>query len=237
MLRSLRHSYGTKLSASDGEIGEVVDFYFDDQNWAVRYLVVDTGSWLSGRQVLISPYAFGGCGELEKLRPLELTREQIELSPSIPSNKPVSRQDEEEFHRHYGWPAYWKGEASKGTPGFPILEARDTALPSQQALTAANYGEGAEAHLRSAKAVTGYVIQASDGMSGHVCDFMVDTQSWTIRQLVIRTTRGMPGREVQIPTTEVDQISYADSTISVNMKVEAVEQPPEDNLAPSHSPF
>ena len=55
MLRSIKQLHGAKLGASDGEIGHVKDFYFDDQNWAVRYVVADTGSWLPGRQVLISP--------------------------------------------------------------------------------------------------------------------------------------------------------------------------------------
>src|SRR5204862_501986 len=55
MLRSLRQLYGKKLGASDGDIGHVKDFYFNDQQWAIRYVVADTGSWLSGRLVLISP--------------------------------------------------------------------------------------------------------------------------------------------------------------------------------------
>src|ERR1035437_6817696 len=109
MLRSITQLYGAKLGASDGEIGHAKDFYFDDQNWVVRYLVVDTGSWLSGRKVLISPHAFGSLHEARKLMQVNLTRKQIEKSPLIESHKPVSRQYEEEYFRYYGWPYHWQG--------------------------------------------------------------------------------------------------------------------------------
>ena len=109
MLRSIKQLYGDKLGASDGEIGHVKDFYFDDQNWVVRYIVADTGSWLSGRQVLISPHSFGSLPQAGKVLRVNLTRKQIENSPSIDSHKPVSRQYEEEYHRYYGWPTIGKG--------------------------------------------------------------------------------------------------------------------------------
>ena len=133
MLRSVKKLYGDKLGASDGEIGHVKDFYFDDQNWVVRYLVVDTGSWLSGRKVLISPHAFGRLHQAGKLLQVNLTRKQIEDSPSIESHKPVSRQYEEEYHRYYGWPYYWQGEGLWGMSGFPILELPPKLLPNEQA--------------------------------------------------------------------------------------------------------
>ena len=74
------------------------DFYFDDQSWAVRYVVADTGSWLSGRQVLLSPHSFGNFHQAGKILTVNLTRKQIESSPVIESHKPVSRQYEEEYY-------------------------------------------------------------------------------------------------------------------------------------------
>src|SRR4029079_19349313 len=103
MLRSIKQLYGNKLGASDGEIGHVKDFYFDEQNWAVRYLVADTGSWLPGRQVLISPPSLARVDQAGKVLNVNLTRKQIENSPSIESHKPVSRQYEEDYHRYYRW--------------------------------------------------------------------------------------------------------------------------------------
>src|SRR5580698_6685819 len=123
MFQSLKQLYGKKLGASDGDLGQVKDFYFDDHTWAVRYVVADTGKWLPGRQVLLSPHAFGDCQPVGKTMLVNLTRKQIEDGPSIESHKPVSRQYEEEYHRYYGWPYYWEGDGLwGGTRGFPILE-------------------------------------------------------------------------------------------------------------------
>ena len=103
MLRSIKQLYGHSLGTAEGEIGTVKDFYFDDQHWAIRYVVVDTGAWLSGRLVLISPHAFGSFYEDGDSLLVNLTRKQIENSPAIETHKPVSRQYEEEYYRYYGW--------------------------------------------------------------------------------------------------------------------------------------
>ena len=231
MLRSTKQLYGNKLGASDGEIGHVKDFYFDDQNWAIRYVVADTGSWLPGRQVLISPHAFGNLGQAGKILTVNLTRKQIEASPAIELHQPVSRQYEEEYHRYYGWPYYWQGGGLWGMSGFPILELPPKPLPNEPVGENGRPPENAEAHLRSTQVVNGYHLQASDGIIGHVCDFMMDAQSWAIRQLVIKTGHRLSGKEVEIPTRNVDRISYPDSTVFVNLTREAVEQSPAHHLA------
>ena len=232
MLCAIKQLYGNKLGASDGDIGHVKDFYFDDQNWAVRYVVADTGSWLPGRQVLISPHSLYRIDQGAKVLGVNLTRDQIESSPAIELHKPVSRQFEEEYYRHYGWPYYWRGDALWGMSGFPILEQAATPLPVEQALVTANYGEGADAHLRSAKAVNGYHLQASDGIVGHVCDFMMDPQSWAIRQLLIKIGHRFSGNEVQVPTSKVDRISYEESAVFVNLTSEAVKRGFAHDLTP-----
>jgi len=231
MLRSVKQLYGDKLGASDGEIGQVKDFYFDDQNWMVRYLVADTGSWLPGRQVLISPHAFPE-GFRGKILRVNLTRKQIEDSPSIESHKPLSRQYEEEYHCYYGWPYYWQGGGVWGMSGFPILELPLKPLPREPATAIGPQPERADAHLRNTQAVNGYHLQASDGIIGHVCDFMMDDKSWAIGQLVIKTGHRFSGKEVLIPTSKVDRISFDDSTVFVNLTKEAVEQSPAPHLVP-----
>jgi hypothetical protein len=232
MLQIIKQLYGDKLGASDGDIGHVKDFYFDDQDWVVRYLVADTGSWLSARKVLISPHAFGRLDPSGKLLPVELTRKQIEDSPSIESHKPVSRQYEEEYHRYYGWPYYWEGSGLWGMGGFPILELPTESLREETASPSGGSPERADAHLWSAEAVNGYHIQASDGPIGHICDFMMDDQTWAIRQLVVKTGHRFSGREVQIPTSQVGRISYEASTVFVNLTTEAVERSPAHHSEP-----
>src|SRR4030095_7055938 len=216
MLRSIRQLYGDKLGASDGEIGHVKDFYFDDQNWAIRYLVADTGSWLPGRQVLLSPYSLGRLDQAEKVLRVNLTRKQIEDSPPIESHKPVSRQYEEEYYRYYGWPYYWQGDALWGISGFPILELPPKPFPDQSRTMIGPPLAPTDAHLRSTQTVNGYNVRTSDDVTvGHVCDFMMDTESWAIRQLVVKTGHRLSGKEALVETKTVDRISYDESTVFV----------------------
>jgi len=232
MLRSLKQLYQVKLDASDGEIGQVKDFYFDDQNWAIRYVVADTGSWLPGRQVLLSPHAFGSLHRAGTLLGVNLTRKQIQDSPSIESHQPVSRQYEEEYYRYYGWPYYWQGGALWGLSGSPILEARSDPFPGEQTTADGRAPERADAHLHSAKALNGYRLHARDGVIGHVYDFMMDDQSWAIGQLVIKTGHRFSGKEVEIPTSKVERISWDESAVFISVTKEAVEHSPPHPVAP-----
>jgi hypothetical protein len=233
MLHSIKQLYGDRLGASDGAIGHVKDFYFDDQTWAVRYLVADTGTWLTGRQVLLSPHALGNAYLAGKVLTVHLTRKQIEDSPSIELHQPVSRQYEEEYYRYYGWPYYWQGDGLWGMGGFPILESPAKPLPKEQTFAADPQRGGTNAHLRSTQAVKGYHLRATDGITGHVSDFMMDDKSWAIGELVIRTGHRFTGNEVQIPVGKVDRISYEDSTVFVNLTREAVEQCSTHDPAPA----
>jgi hypothetical protein len=232
MLQSLKKLYGDKLGATDGEIGHVKDFYFDDRSWAVRYLVADTGSWLTGRQVLISPHAFGSLIQAGKVLRVNLTRQQIENSPSIESRKPVSRQYEEEYYRYYGWPFYWQGGGLWGISNFPVVPPPSGPLPGESSLASDGTLERADAHLRSAQDVNGYRLQASDGTIGHVCDFMMDDPSWAIAQLVVKTGHRLSGKEVRVPTSMIDRISYEESTVFVSVTKEAIEKSPAHHLTP-----
>jgi hypothetical protein len=231
MLQSIKELYGEKLGALDGEMGHVKDFYFDDQNWAVRYVVADTGSWLSGRHVIISPHAFGTLDQDGKVLHVKLTRKQIEGSPSMESHKPVSRQFEEEYYQYYGWPCYWQGDGLWGMSGFPIMPLPVTPPPGKTAGASRPKSKGGDSHLRSTQAVNGYHLAATDGIIGHVCDFMMDTRNWAISALVIKTGNRFSGKEVQIPTDAVDRISYDTSTVFVNLTKEAVEQSSTHQLA------
>ena len=231
MLQSIKKLYGDKLGASDGDLGHVKDFYFDDQNWVVRYLVADTGTWLPGRQVLISPHSLGGLSRHGKVLAVKLTRKQIEESPSIDSHKPISRQYEEEFYRFYGWDYYWDGDALWGKSGFPLLDLPPDNLSRGPTSPNRSQPERRDAHLRSTQAVGGYHLEASDGTTGHVADFLINTQSWAISHLVIKTGHRLSGKEVQILTSKVVRISYDQSTVVVDLTRNAVEESPVHELA------
>jgi sporulation protein YlmC with PRC-barrel domain len=230
MLQSIKQLYGEKLGALDGEIGHVKDFYFDDRNWAVRYLVADTGNWLTSRQVLLSPHAVGSLYQDGKILLVNLTRKQIENSPAIELHKPVSQQYEEEYYQYYGLPSYWQGDGLWGMSNFPILTVPPKTLPDETIAAANEKHKRADAHLRSAQSVKGYNIEATDGTIGHVADFMMDAESWAIRSLVVKTGHRFSGNEVEILVNKVDRISYEKSTVFVNLTKEAVEHSPPNHL-------
>ena len=233
MLQSIKQLYGNKLGASDGDIGQVKDFYFNDLTWAVRYVVADTGNWLPGRQVLLSPHAFGSIYPAGNAMLVNLTRKQIEGSPAIETHKPVSRQYEEDYYRYYGWPYYWEGDGLwGGMRGFPILELPPKFASVEPPAATGPKPERADAHLRSTQAVNGYHLQAGEDIVGHVCDFLMDDKSWAINQLVIKIGHRFTGKEVQIPMSQVERISYKESTVFVKLTKDAIEKSPEHRLVP-----
>ena len=231
MLQNIKLLYGKKLGASDGDIGHVKDFYFDDQTWAVRYLVADTGTWLSGRQVLLTPHAFepqalAWSGVDTDVLRVNLTRKQIENSPSIDAHHPVSRQYEIEYYRYYGWPAYWEGGGMLGLAGYPIVSPPST--PANRPHHGHNQRD--DVHLRSSKAVMGYAIQATDGPLGTGSGFLVDGKSWTIRELAVETGHWYSGKEILISTDKVERISYEDSKVFVHLARTDLERTAENDL-------
>jgi sporulation protein YlmC with PRC-barrel domain len=217
MLRSIKSLYGYTIQARDGDIGKVQEFYFDDQAWTIRYLVVDTGGWLLGRRVLLSTVAAGQPEWEKRAFPAVLTKEQVEHSPSISADKPVSRQMEEDLHTYYGWTPYWSGAGIAMAEAAAEREKREAGDP----------------HLRSTQKVTGYHIQATDGEIGHVEDFVVDDETWVIRYMVVNTRNWLPGKSVLVAPTWVDRISWAGGLVYLDLDRETIKNSPEfDPSAP-----
>jgi hypothetical protein len=223
MLRRCQTLLGYHLGATDGEIGAARDFYFDDQNWTVRYLVADTGYWLTGRLVLISPHALKEPDDTKKLLPVYLTRKQIEDSPPITADQPVSRQYEREFYRYYGWPFSWAGPALWGPGPYPIYYAP---IQERQEPSAETANEEGDPHLRSVQEITGYHLQARDGELGQVDDFIIDDKDWAIRYMVADTRRWLPGKKVLIAPAWIEGVSWDRSTLSVDLPKETIKHAP-----------
>src|SRR5688572_24303801 len=162
MTHHITSLYGNKLGATDADIGHVRDFYFDDRQWHVRYVVADTGTWLPRRQVLLSPHAFGRLEQQEQTLLINLSRQQIEDSPPIDSHRPVSRQYEAEYFRYYGWPVYWVGDGFGGLGGYPGI----IPVPAESESDEYKQTKPDDPHLRSTRAVTGYQVHAFDGTVG-----------------------------------------------------------------------
>ena len=227
MLQNIKQLYGNKLAADDGDIGHVKDFYFDDESWVVRYLVADTGSWLMGRLVLLTPHSFGKLDRDEKTLHVKLHKKKIQDSPSIESHKPVSRQYETDYYAYYGWPAYWDGSAMWGIGGYPVILP-----PSKKEMELQKkFHHRDDKHLRSMQEVIGYNIQSVDGEIGHVSSFLVDDRSWAIHELVIETGHWFSGKEILIPTGKVKRISYEEAKVFVSLTKADIQQTAENEIS------
>jgi hypothetical protein len=211
---------GYHLECLDGKIGRVEEFYFDDHHWTIRYLVADTGSWLPGRQVLISPYALGHVVEEEKIITVSLTEKQIENSPSIHSDQPVSRQFETDYYEYYGWPMYWVGPYMWGY--YPYMERNPEKWQDYK-----KDEDVWDPHLRSTQEVSDYHVQAKDGEIGHIEDFIIDDETWAIRYLIIDTRNWWPGKKVLLSPKWIDRISWEEAKVFVNLERETIRQSPE----------
>ncbi|HEY3378117.1 MAG TPA: PRC-barrel domain-containing protein [Armatimonadota bacterium] len=220
MLNKAKTLLSYTVDSLDGEIGRVKEFYFDDLHWTIRYLIVDTGNWLTGRQVLISPYALVAVNDAEQRIAISLTKQQIEDSPPLNSDKPVSRQFEEDYYGYYGWPMYWNGPYLWGP--FPFIDrSREEWTESTEVLKAW------DPHLRSTHDVSGHAIQALDGEIGHVEDFIIDDKTWAIRYLVVATHNWWPGKKVLIAQRWIESVSWGESKVFINLTCETIKQSPE----------
>ena len=224
---------GYAIEASDGKIGTVSDFLFDDTSWKVRWLVVDTGNWLSGRKVLIHPSAIGTADYVRKELAVALTKNQVKESPNSYRDEPVSRQMEHNLYDYYGWDPAWGG----GYYGMGVIASPLSAPPffgssgmREEALLDARLDD-ANPHLRSIAAITGYHVEASDGDIGHVSDFIIDEACWGIRYVIIDTRNWWSGKHVLIAPYAITEVRYSDSHIRLNVTRDQVKTSPEWNPA------
>lgn len=228
---------GSRVRATDGEVGSITDLLFDDATWHVRWAVVDSGSWLSGREVLLPPRYFAHPdAELNEF-PVDLRRERVEQSPDISTDAPVSRQMEADLYRHYNWQPYWDDlyYPSGGVVPPSYIGEGTMQPPAPQGLSrpsAANdqlppdHTQG-DPHLRSINEVTGYYVRASDDDIGHVEDFLLEEASWAIRYLIVDTQNWWPGKMVLVAPRWAREIDWRNSTLRLDRTREQVRNSPE----------
>lgn len=239
MLRSMNDLEGYAIRATDGLIGHVKDFYFDDEAWVVRCLIVETGSWLSSRKVLISPIAIGQPSWKDKVLPVSITREQVKNSPDIDTDKPISRQQERQYFGYYGYyPYYWGGAGFWGGGAYPGMMLRGAGLAgSSTDYIKAQADQGRitreaaqdsndDLHLRSGNEVMTYHIEASDGGIGHVQGLLLDDETWAVRYLVVETSNWWLGHQVLIAPKWVQNASWSERAVSVNLTRQSIKDAP-----------
>lgn len=237
MLRSGNDLRGLKIRATDGDIGKVDQFLFDDEHWTIRYIVVNTAGWLLKELVLLSPRSIAGVDWDDRRIDVSLTREQVEQAPPIATDQPVSRQMETELASYYGYHPYWYGPGLWGGTGYPFgagVAAGYPAMVAEEQAQSAVAGDGepgeepqGDQHLRSTREVSGYAIHALDGDIGHVDDFLMDDETWAIRYLVIQAGGWWSGKEVVIAPRWATGISWGERTVSVDLTREQIKESPE----------
>jgi hypothetical protein len=195
---------GFSIEASDGKLGTVSDFLFDDSTWKLRWLVIQTGNWLKDRKVLVHPSAIDKADLPNNTLLVKLTRDQVEKSPGIATDEPVSMKMEYRLSAYYGMPPLQGGMYGGGTAiampmGFPTTD------------------HAGDPHLRSLAAVTGYSIHASDGAMGHLESFLIDDESWDIRYLVANTRDWWFGRQVLLSPASVREILWEQHELRLNL--------------------
>lgn len=232
MLRNAKEMEGYAVCATDGTIGHVKDFYLDDDKWVVRYLVVDTGGWLSSRKVLISPIAVGTPDWDQRLMPVSISREQVKRSPDIDTDKPVSRQHEMMHAGYYGDPYYWGGGGYWGLGMYPYVTmpgyggfGGSAVIPGEEQCESTRH-KHEDPHLRSCNAIVGYHIHASDGDIGHVAGLLIDDQTWAVRYLVVDTSNWWLGHQVLIAPQWIESVRWSNEAVAVSFTRQAVRDAP-----------
>jgi hypothetical protein len=230
MLRSLTDLRGSAIVATDGDLGSVYDFYFDDHFWHVRYIVVDTGKWLPGRRVLLSPGLLGTAAPASDDATsgrlyVNLTREQMRECPGIDTDPPVSRRLHAELATSQKWPAFLSPAA---TPDPGTLADEGASADADRKGSSEQ-----DPDLRSFTEVCGYGIEASDGKIGHVEDFIVDDGIWVIRYFVVDTKNWLPGRKVLAWPQAIRSVSWTERRVHVDLDRATIKSSPEYDASDS----
>lgn len=226
MLSKAKTLKGYALSGLDGDIGSVEEFFFDDRHWTIRYLVAETGSWLSEREVLISPRALSFVNHENKNLSVNLTMRRIEDSPRLESHKPVSRQFEISYHSYFGWPIYWDGPYAWGAFPYLLMQA------GRKALAALLPEAESDPDLRSTRDTTGLVVMGADGAIGRVEDVILDDTSWTIRYLIIDTGSWWPGKKVLVSPAWLERVDWGKPEMFIKLPRATIKAAPEYVEAP-----
>jgi uncharacterized protein YrrD len=231
MKRSINSLLGYTIKGTDGEIGKVEEFYFDDRTSTIRYMVVKTGGWFSGKKVLISPDAFQKPDWEAKTFSVNLTKEKIKNSPDIDTDRPVSRQQEELMRGYYSWPGYYGygmyGYWGLGMWGYPVVEAKERSAEKEMKQMKVTEHVHDNPHLRSTHEVTGYDIHATDSDIGKVEDFIIDDATWKICFLVVETGNWFSGKKVLISPKWIIDVKWQEQKVNINHSKDEVKNSPE----------
>lgn len=206
---------GYPIKATDGELGTVCDLMYEESNWAIRWVVVDTGDWLSGRLVVLPVAVVGQPDPEAHCVPARLTMKQVEQSVGVDSVRTGNSDslDCEQENLPQGRDHYIWGHHDGNTPPAIALDPR--VLSGATRATADMAVARGDGHVSSISAITGYSIEATDGHIGHAEDFLIDTALWQVRYLIVHTSRWWPSEKLLVSPLSVERIDRHESTIHI----------------------
>jgi uncharacterized protein YrrD len=218
MLSTVKELLDCSIHATDGNAGRVEDVLFDDRAWMVRYLVVDTGNWLTSRPLLIPAAALLKMDRTAREVDVNMSREQVMQCRGLETDMPVWRQMAQKYWDVSSWPVLW-------FEGFwtPVV-------------TLNGKGPAGDPHLRSASKVIGYHMRAQGGEVGHVVDFLFDDDVWCLRDFVAETGHWHHARKVLVPPHLVQEVSWPMSTVFVDLPRDRVSDLPDFVATPQLEP-
>lgn len=228
MLNSVKGLESCTVQAKDGSLGHVHDIFFDERDWTVRYVVVDTRRWLPGRHVLVPREKVGTPDWSHTTLEIDLTKEEVREQPGVESHPPLALDARLQFYGSYVWTSHpWGGYVGMVSKQAPPITGPETA----------EGGTAQPVSLRSCREIEGYRIEASDGRIGEVEDFVLQDKGWRIVYVVIDTRRWLPGKKVVVPPTEIDAIDWRDELVRVRLDKESIRASPRYEPADASGPF
>ncbi len=224
MLRSVREVFRFRIRATDGKLGKADDFYFSEDDWSIKYVVVNTGRWFPSDRVLLGPERFERPDPLRRTISVELTKVEVTARAGSDSEEPLSSRQQKLMQERYGGSLYSQGGGPIGVvhgvewgQALALAEAERPALPSAVPQTAHE--------PRSTREVIGYKIEAVDGPLGRLEDFLLEDDDWTLRYLVInRRDVRVPNPRVLAPPSWVQYMSWSESRIHMRVQREKIKR-------------
>lgn len=204
MLLLAGHMQGASVEASDGRLGKLCDFRFDERDGSIRHLVLDGGTWLNRRRITLPPDLVRTKDWADhRLTVAQLTRKQVIDSPTVETHVPLGQPSKEEEATIINWEIYWIGSMDHPwqVVGDPLV--------------------------RSTQETTGYDIEGTDGPLGHVADFLIDDEAWVVRYLALDTRNWWPGKRVLVKPSRFETIDGPNRRLHLGLSRDSIEQSPE----------
>ena len=214
MLRQIRELGTYRLHATDGDIGHLEQFYFDDRDWKIRYFVVDIGTWLHGKKVLMLPSAIIGVDAPTRTINTAFTKQQVQESDGVGTHKPEGLEQPHDYSLYLGWPYYLGNALNDSDYGPEPGRAHD---PEKGETSEHSFRHAYDEHLRSSKVVSRYHVMAVDGEIGQIEDGTVDDQTWTIQYVVSNVRNWWSAKKVLLPTEWISWVSAPESNVYVSL--------------------